>query len=423
MNLNDILRRAHELKNPEHVKLLWFLHSLISADCGAERFAKEFEEWFPDTFNRLQAHGRWGDNPLASELTNLTNGFGERADVTKALVDYMRRAEQIAAQSYYLTNVGRAVWETLDWCLEEHRPCFIEGFEGRGKSASAQAWQSAHRGEARYVSLPGLGLQRDFFAAIANAYGVPFSNRKAPNEVRWRLRDVIVRSGLILIIDEAHFCLPERSRAGRPPLVDWIDSELCNAGVATCLISTHQFGVGLAEFENRTSWRAGQFKRRFSGCWRRLDDKTGEADLIALSQNFLPQVGSKGIKLAVGYAGTFGRDVSGLFDLIRDAQRRARKAGRSAATYQDLRDAYELDRVPTENAMAAAFKRPAYQRPGESLSDNSPDHSEAKADPPHWGNASDADRHAAVEISPQRFFGRGTQPAQMPPGKTTLLHH
>jgi hypothetical protein len=35
-------------------------------------------------------------------------------------------------------------------------------------------------------------------------------------------------------------------------------------------------------------------------------------------------------------------------------------------TFQDLRDAFELDRVPSENAMANAFKRPVYSRPGES---------------------------------------------------------
>jgi hypothetical protein len=356
------------------------LHALAMEKGGQERAHKEIEEWFPARVAELKSKHELHVNLPGAGLKGLVDGYGVSSRVVKLLADYMERSERQAAQSFYLTNIGRAVWETLDWCREERRPCFIEGLEGRGKSASARAWCNAHRGEARYVSLPGLGHQRDFFSALADAYGMPFSHAKSPSEIRFRLRDVIVRSGLVLVIDEAHFCLPERTRAGRPALVDWIDTELCNAGVAVALVSTPQFGPRLAEFEERTTWNARQFKRRFSGCWRSLDSKTSEADLTALAEKFLPQVGANGIKIALGYAGTFGRDVSGLFDLVRDAERRARKAGHSVVTYQDLRNAFEQDRVPTENAMAAAFKRPRFQQPGEAPDDTLPLESEPAAD-------------------------------------------
>jgi len=49
------------------------------------------------------------------------------------------------------------------------------------------------------------------------------------------------------------------------------------------------------------------------------------------------------------------RDVSGLGDLAFAAQRRAALAGRTHASFEDLRAAVELDRLPSDNAMLAAF--------------------------------------------------------------------
>jgi hypothetical protein len=369
INPNNILKAARNLESSQLQKLLWWVHSHYTEDESFEKLATGFQSFMEASARKIKRPPNdlreISTGYLAQEFTRFCNGHDLPTWVS-LLMDFHADCITKARQRFHLTNVGRQVWETLDWCLEERRPCFVEGREGRGKSATTRAWYEAHRGEARYVSLPGLRTQRDFFEAIATAYGVNFSVAKAPNEIRFRVRDMIVRSGLILILDEAHHALPERHRAGRPPLIDWIDCDLCNAGVPVALVSTPQFGPLLSEFEDRTKWNAGQFRRRFSGRWKCLPEKTTEADLAALAESALPQVGSRGIKLAVGYAGTFGRDVSGLFDLVHDAERRARLAGHSHVTFQDLRDAFELDRVPSENAMANAFKRPLYSRPGES---------------------------------------------------------
>lgn len=395
MNPTDILQTAKSLSNAEDRRLLWYLHSRYFEDGGFEKVASEIELKAGGMSNVIKRGGVNHVEPdrstLIYYLKQFCSGFAPSehiyarrptvAGLIGALLEFSSQESEKTKRRFHLTNVGSKVWETLDWCLEERRPCFIEGREGRGKTASTRAWFEAHRGDARYVSLPGLRTQRDFFEAIATAYGVNFSAAKAPNEIRFRVRDMIVRSGLILILDEAHHALPERHRAGRPPLIDWIDCDLCNAGVPVVLVSTPQFGPSLAEFEDRTKWNAGQFRRRFSGRWSCLPEKTTKEDLTALAQKALPRVGSKGIDVAVGYAGTFGRDVSGLFDLVRDAERRVRKAGRADVLYQDLKDAYELDRVPSENAMANAFKRPPHSGPGFTPEDDLPEDCEATAAP------------------------------------------
>lgn len=369
MNPTNILRAAKSFKNARDRQLLWYLHSRYTEDGGFDKVAGEIEthsadklgkiylDYFQQAFDPDCKPGVHRDELISALESYCTLGAHSAANsqLLSIFAEFANHATEATKQKFHLTNVGSTVWETLDWCREERRPCFIEGHEGRGKSAAARNWYEAHRGEARYVSLPGTRTQRDFFDAIAGAYGHDFSS-KFPGEVRWRVKDMIIRSGLILIIDEAHHALPERHRAGRPPLIDWIDCDLCNAGVPVVLISTPQFGPSLAEFAKRTNWNVRQFIRRFSGRWKVLDTNTTETDLATLAQQAMPKLGTKGVEFAVACAQTVGRDVSGLFDLVRDAERRARKAGRSAVTKQDLLEAFELDRLPSENAMANAFK-------------------------------------------------------------------
>lgn len=376
MNPKDIIQAIKEGRGSARV--LWFLQSLILEGGDQLNLCSELKRVLPEEVESLRAKGLLGSSVTVGEaITLIGRGYNTRAlggcnrRVIELLGSYVQRVEEAATRSFYQTNIGREVWSALDWCLEERRPCFLQGREGRGKSASARAWFEAHRSQARYFSCSGLGAQRDHLYGLAHAYGVRHSGTKVPDAiVRSKIVEAIVHSGLVLIIDEAHALLPDQNSKASPRLIDFIDRDLCNAGVAVALISTPQFGRRLADFEDRTGWNAGQFRRRFAGKWCALSAKTDDADLRALAEQFLPNVGAKGMKLAVGYAGAFDRDVSGMFDLIRDAQRRARKAGREAISYQDLRDAYELDRVPSENAMAESFNR--QNRPGPSPADTFP---------------------------------------------------
>ncbi len=371
INPSDFLQRHTELSDiPASQRLLWHVHSFISNENGKIQFKKELREWFPEESKCIT----WqrGDVEAFYEIEQCLLGrhFHRReSESVMALLDaHLARSGKRARESFYLTNIGKCVWDTLDWCLEERRPCFIEGIEGRGKSEGAKAWFNAHRGESRYASLSGLCNQRSFFSALAHPHGMASLESKAPNQICYRLRDMIVNSGLVLIIDEAHFAVGEPSKRSRPKLIDWINTDLCNAGVAVCLIATPQLGRRLAEFENIAAYNARQFRRRFAGRWQPTPLNTADEDLMELGRRFLPNVGEKGIKMALEYARAFGmdfagrkdeekpsRDTSGLFDLVRSAQSRARKAGRETPNFKDLREAYELDRLPCENAMANSF--------------------------------------------------------------------
>lgn len=372
IDTNDILRALRDCD----AGLLWHLHSYCCEQDGDQRFEAEMRNWFPEKFEAFK--NAFYSGCLTGAIKYVMGAIGcsssvKPRTVTDLLYAHKARSEKEAREKIYLTNIGRAVWQTLDECLEERRPFFLQGWEGRGKSTAVKAWCAAHRGQARFVSLPGICGQREFFGYIAEAYGIPFKHAQAPNMIRIRVSDVVKRAGLVLVIDEAHRVLPERTYHGRPVLIDWIDSVLCDAGVANTLISTPQFGPSLASFENQEDWNARQFMRRYAGGWRSLDENTTPEELLALAKHALPHAGEKGAKLAAKYAQSFSHDfarfnegegvkrqadASGLFDLVHDAEKRARKAGRMEVTFQDVRDAYNLDRLPAENAMAAAFAGP-----------------------------------------------------------------
>ncbi|MBI5384888.1 MAG: ATP-binding protein [Verrucomicrobia bacterium] len=270
----------------------------------------------------------------------------------EAMAEYERQESARVAADFYQTNIGREVWQTLDWCLETRRPVCLWGEAGRGKTAALRAWCHAHRGEARFFTAPSYGSQHEFFHAFAEAQGHPCGDGKAATEIRYRTQHLARHSGLVVIIDESHYLL-NTDGAGRPPLVDWIDSALVDKGVAVALVGTPQFAARLAEIERKTGYNADQFRRRFAGRWVTLPAATAEEDLAALAARYLPRIGERGQRQAVKYAQHL-RDVSGLFDLVRDAQDVARRAGRDEPDAKDFQTALEV-RLSNDSAMDGAF--------------------------------------------------------------------
>jgi hypothetical protein len=66
-------------------------------------------------------------------------------------------------------DIGRKVWETLDFALKARLMVVIDGCEGRGKSEAVKAWCRIHRGDARFVDLAGVTSKTTVFRAIAKA--------------------------------------------------------------------------------------------------------------------------------------------------------------------------------------------------------------------------------------------------------------
>jgi hypothetical protein len=142
-------------------------------------------------------------------------------DIIGALYEFQRRYQEQARAEFVLTEIGRKVWETLDFALEARRMVLVDGLEGRGKSEAAKAWGRLHLGEARFISLKGITGKTNLFRAISQALGVGSGRGYSALEMQNRIEDILQRSGLALVFDEAHYLFDPKPRMySRPELVD-----------------------------------------------------------------------------------------------------------------------------------------------------------------------------------------------------------
>jgi hypothetical protein len=273
-------------------------------------------------------------------------------DLPGALAELTKRKGAEAEASFYQTNVGAAVFETLDKCLARGKFGVLDGESGRGKSATVAAWAAARPGAAIIFEVPPDGNALDFYTGLARKLGVPCADTAAAGRIRGHLWDTFLRSGLMLVLDEAYRLLSHRDRDGRPRVLEWVYS-MAEKGVPLVLCITQNFGRGLARIESE-GWGVQQFTRRAAGIWTKLDRNTTPEHLEALAARLLPKVGSRGAKAAAAYAGNF-RDVSGLKDLVDDARYLAGQAGRPEPVFEDLKRAID-ERFRNDNAMALSLQ-------------------------------------------------------------------
>lgn len=304
----------------------------------------------PDSEQTRELNGKF-----ASEQS-LNSPFPPQApwfqDLAGALREYQRGRREFIISNHYQTDIGETIWNTLDTFLESRRPCVIIGKPGIGKSQNLRAWCAAHAGEAVFFSTPSYGTQNEFFHRLGQTLGIQLFSGVSSAISRPRLERVLRESGMALVIDESHFLLDRKDTAGRPPLINWIDS-LTDCGVPVAICATPQFTSDLKSIETKTGWALGQFTRRFADQWVVLPEATSIRDLENLAERLLPSAGAGAWKKAAIFASR-RRDVSGLADLVRAAHKQAEDAGREEATQTDFDRALK-SRLAHESAMEASL--------------------------------------------------------------------
>jgi hypothetical protein len=130
-----------------------------------------------------------------------------------------------------------------------------------------------------------------------------------------RIEDVLNRSKLMLVLDEAHFVFNQSRRMySRPELVDWIDTAICNRGVPIALVTTPQFIVCMTRVADQVDWNYRQFRRRVKR-WEKLPAKNTEEDIKAVARSVFKKANAGMISKIVGYALLSKRDLSAVGDI------------------------------------------------------------------------------------------------------------
>jgi hypothetical protein len=236
-------------------------------------------------------------------------------DIVGALFEYQSRCSARIKENFQLTTTGKKIWETLDYALASRGMVVLDGLEGRGKTEAVKAWTERHLGQARFVSLKGIASKTIAFREIAKALGIASSYTRSATQMQERIEDVLRRSKLMLVVDEAHFLFNQSRRMySRPEVVDWVDTAVCNQGVPIALVTTPQFIVCMTRAADQVEWNYRQFRRRVKR-WVKLPATNSEEDIKAVARNVFKKADARIISKIAGYALLSKRDLSAVGDV------------------------------------------------------------------------------------------------------------
>ncbi len=273
--------------------------------------------------------------------------------ILAALYEYQRRFADAVEADFTLTEIGRQVFATLDFGLRCNGMVVVEGYSRVGKSASTKAWCEQHLGEARYVTLKDVKDDGSFFRCIAKALGLPCTFTRKAIEMRDRIEDMLVKSGLLLVLDEAHYLWNHSQRVSTlPHRINWILTALCNEGVPIALVTTPQFAWRRSQVETQTGWSSEQLAGRIKR-YRKLPIKPSQADLRAVAKKLLPGADSDTLDLLVANAMQTGNYMTGVVNTIEEARYEAELQGRSQVTFEDVEKVFEAYVLPSHVAQQA----------------------------------------------------------------------
>jgi hypothetical protein len=260
------------------------------------------------------------ENPELSQGDFKTARLDYFRDIIGALFEFQAWHEAKAMENFQLTAIGKKISETLNFALASRGMVLLDGLEGRGKTEAVKAWCAWHLGQARFVSLKGITSKTTAFREIAKALGIASSYTRTATEMQARIEDVLQRSRLMLVMDEAHFVFNQSRRMySRPELVDWIDTAICNRGVPIALVTTPQFIVCMTRAADQVEWNYRQFRRRVKR-WVKLPATNTEEDIKAVARSVFKKADAKTIAKIVGYALLSKRDLSAVGDVASEVR-------------------------------------------------------------------------------------------------------
>lgn len=284
-------------------------------------------------------------------------------DVVGALFKLKAQQESRIRENFYLTEIGKKIWETLDYALNRRRMVVIDGLEGRGKTEALKAWCALHLGRARFVSLKGITSKTTAFREIARTLGIASSYTRTAPEMQARIEDVLKRSGLMLVIDEAHFVFSQSRRvSSRPELVDWIDTAICNRDLPIALATTPQFLVCMTRAADQVEWNYKQFRRRVKR-WIRLPDRNSENDIKGVAQNVFKTANQKVLSLVAGYALLSKRDLSAVGDVADEVRALLGSEDLKRATERHVHQAIHEYLVPSDKSFLEGMENARNMKP------------------------------------------------------------
>jgi hypothetical protein len=191
----------------------------------------------------------------------------------------------------------------------------------------------------------------DFFLSIAAALGIQCNYKANARVLRMKIEYILQHTGLMLIMDEAHFLLPASAhRALRPTRLNWVRACVVDRRLPVALVTTPQaFKTEMDRVKrayNFDQWD-GRIDRHII-----LDENISVEDLLAVVRHKAPDFSPAFHKIISGAAILAVNYYSAVKSIVDTAEWIAKRAGREQPTLADLKAAI-AEAVPN-----AAVKHP-----------------------------------------------------------------
>ena len=294
---------------------------------------------------------------------NIVKGVWYFQDLLGALVRLRDQFIAAARSRLAETAVSKQINDTLDFWYARRRMVLIEGVAGIGRTETAKAWRDAHAGMVRYIEVPSSSDDRSFYASIARAWGVANGASYKAQQIKVRIEEMLLTSGLALAMDESQYLWGQFIRPRRTPdRILWIKT-IFDAGTPIALIAHTDFSKWQQHYIDRTLWTDEQFERRLN---RRLllPGEHSKDDMLKIAKAHLPNGDSRSWKLLAAYAlATEKKQASGIVEALESAMYRAKQAGREEVSFKDIEVALIHDHgfAAATTATHSEFAKPQKQ--------------------------------------------------------------
>jgi hypothetical protein len=261
-----------------------------------------------------------------------------------------------------VTEIGRAVYQALDYCSKSRCLVMISGKPRIGKTWAAQRWIEQHPGRARYCEIPTSPDDLSFFTALARALGITIESNAKRKNLQPRIEATLQGGNVMAVLDEAANAWPATNyrQQSRPARISWIMG-MINAGASIALLVTPNFFSNQQDYLEKSRWHEAQFYGRIER-YIVLPDKLPISDLEAVARAWLPHGNRRMIEAISDSANLSQKYLAAIEHTAKQAIYLANQAGRDKPEWIDVERAIKTGVMPSDTALAAAIDRAAGRR-------------------------------------------------------------
>ena len=226
---------------------------------------------------------------------------GYFAGLLPALFAAMHRHTARVEKEIGQTSVKEKVFQRMNFAADKNFPVMILGDARIGKTASVSTWCKMRPGRARLVTIPEGGRDWDFFAAHADALGIPYTTATSERVLKRAVEFVLAHTRLFLVYDEFHYSLPVRyTRRSVPHRLNWIRSHVVDRGLGCAFFATRQtFNSTMGKFVQETAYQMEQWIGRIAAPLV-LASTLEPTDLLNITHAKFPAVDGDVLEMIVG---------------------------------------------------------------------------------------------------------------------------